>query len=317
MENRTFNDALTTSSCLHQESGERQESSSSSSWWQWSESWLSSCQSTRMSTIEHTCKERHDRIGRPVVSAVFSQNLRRVDFQDFLRFVAVRSFTADSGLLQHTVQFSQWITCTRMAQVGVRTHSITSHVSCALCERCSWSLRQFHSFLLIPHVLSDHLVLPSASQLHLPGCGGQIPCALPLRTLAPWPRTSLPQVVSPTSTTSRRLMSTSPRNPRWSSGSPMTSTTMRQFISITIWFTNLFLCFKVWKFPQQRQQWTRNGKNRRKFRRWNLTKVRSKKDVIDEARTTGTKVHFASLMDICHLENAYWRQSTKNTKAEL
>ena len=37
---------------------------------------------------------------------------------------------------------------------------------------------------------------------------------------------------------------------------------------------------------------------------WDLTKVRSKKEVIDEARTTGTKVHFASLMDICHLKNA-------------
>ena len=37
---------------------------------------------------------------------------------------------------------------------------------------------------------------------------------------------------------------------------------------------------------------------------WNLTKVRSKKEVIDEARTSGTKVHFASLMDICHLKNA-------------
>ena len=33
---------------------------------------------------------------------------------------------------------------------------------------------------------------------------------------------------------------------------------------------------------------------------WNLTKVRSKKEVIDEARTTGAKVHFAS----CHLTNA-------------
>ena len=37
---------------------------------------------------------------------------------------------------------------------------------------------------------------------------------------------------------------------------------------------------------------------------WNLTKVRSKKEVIDEARTKGVKVHFASLMDICHLKNA-------------
>ena len=37
---------------------------------------------------------------------------------------------------------------------------------------------------------------------------------------------------------------------------------------------------------------------------WNLTKVRSRKEVIDEARTTGAAVHFASLMDICHLKNA-------------
>ena len=36
----------------------------------------------------------------------------------------------------------------------------------------------------------------------------------------------------------------------------------------------------------------------------NLTKVRSKKEVIDEARTSGAKVHFASLTDICHLKNA-------------
>ncbi len=36
---------------------------------------------------------------------------------------------------------------------------------------------------------------------------------------------------------------------------------------------------------------------------WNLTKVRSKSEVIDEARTKGAKVHFASLMDLCHLKN--------------
>ena len=35
-----------------------------------------------------------------------------------------------------------------------------------------------------------------------------------------------------------------------------------------------------------------------------LTKVRSKKEVIDEARSQGAKVDFASLMDICHLKNA-------------
>ena len=41
-----------------------------------------------------------------------------------------------------------------------------------------------------------------------------------------------------------------------------------------------------------------------KISAWNLTKVRSKKEVIDEARTKGAKVHFASLMDTCHLKNA-------------
>ena len=37
-----------------------------------------------------------------------------------------------------------------------------------------------------------------------------------------------------------------------------------------------------------------------KISAWNLTKVRSKKEVIDEARTKGAKVHFVALMDICH-----------------
>ena len=37
---------------------------------------------------------------------------------------------------------------------------------------------------------------------------------------------------------------------------------------------------------------------------WDLTKVINKKEVIDEARNEGTKVHFASLMDLCHLKNS-------------
>ena len=31
---------------------------------------------------------------------------------------------------------------------------------------------------------------------------------------------------------------------------------------------------------------------------------KQKKEVMDETRTSGAKVHFASLMDICHLKNA-------------
>ena len=41
-----------------------------------------------------------------------------------------------------------------------------------------------------------------------------------------------------------------------------------------------------------------------KISAWNLTKVCGKKEVIDEARTSDATVHFASLMDICHLKNA-------------
>ena len=41
-----------------------------------------------------------------------------------------------------------------------------------------------------------------------------------------------------------------------------------------------------------------------KISAWKLTKVRSKAVVIEKARGSGTTVHFASLMDICHLKNA-------------
>ena len=49
----------------------------------------------------------------------------------------------------------------------------------------------------------------------------------------------------------------------------------------------------------------------------NLTKVRNKLEVIDEARTSGAKVHFASLMDICHMKNADLEAKHQKTKVEL
>ena len=56
------------------------------------------------------------------------------------------------------------------------------------------------------------------------------------------------------------------------------------------------------------------GKIGENFRR-GTWQVRSKKEVIDEARTSGAKVHFASLMDFEKMLS--WRQSTKSTKVEL
>ena len=46
------------------------------------------------------------------------------------------------------------------------------------------------------------------------------------------------------------------------------------------------------------------SKEWKKLEKIHKTKVRNKSEVIDEARTKGAKVHFASLMDICHLKNA-------------
>ena len=74
--------------------------------------------------------------------------------------------------------------------------------------------------------------------------------------------------------------------------------------SITIWFTNLFLMPQAMKIPAAKAAVDKEWEKLEKISAWNLTKVRSKKEVIDEARTSGAKVHFASLMDICHLKNA-------------
>ena len=92
---------------------------------------------------------------------------------------------------------------------------------------CSDSPRLLHFPLFAHHLLSDHPVLPSAHQLHLPRCGGRIPCAHSLmRTLALLQSTTLSQVMSPTTTTSRRLLNPTSRNPRSRMGPRMTSSTM-------------------------------------------------------------------------------------------
>ena len=57
------------------------------------------------------------------------------------------------------------------------------------------------------------------------------------------------------------------------------------------------------KIPAAKAPVDKEWEKLEKISAWNLTKVRSKSEVIDEARTSGATVHFASLMDICHLKN--------------
>ena len=58
------------------------------------------------------------------------------------------------------------------------------------------------------------------------------------------------------------------------------------------------------KIPAAKAAVDKEWEKLEKIPAWDLTKVRSKSEVIDEARTKGAKVHLASLMDICHLKNA-------------
>ena len=70
------------------------------------------------------------------------------------------------------------------------------------------------------------------------------------------------------------------------------------------------------KIPAAQAAVDKDWEKLEKIPAWNLTKVRSESEVIREARTKGAKVHFASLMDICHLEHAEL-EAKKNTKVEL
>ena len=54
-----------------------------------------------------------------------------------------------------------------------------------------------------------------------------------------------------------------------------------------------------------------------KISAWNWTKIRSKKEVIDDAWTSGAKVHFASLMDMCHLKNAEFEAKHQKYKGRV
>ena len=68
---------------------------------------------------------------------------------------------------------------------------------------------------------------------------------------------------------------------------------VRIHCNITIWFTN----FSYASSYENSSSKSSSGQGMRKLDKisaWNLTKVRSKKEVIDEARKSGAKVHLAS-----------------------
>ena len=71
------------------------------------------------------------------------------------------------------------------------------------------------------------------------------------------------------------------------------------------------------KIPAAKAAVDKEWEKLEKISAWNLTKVRSEKEVIDEARTKGRKVYFASLMDICHLKKAELETKHQKYKGRL
>ena len=61
----------------------------------------------------------------------------------------------------------------------------------------------------------------------------------------------------------------------------------------------------------------RMGKTQENIGALQLTKVKNKMEVLDEARNEGKTVHFASLMDICHLKNSELEPKIQKDKGRV
>ena len=132
-------------------------------------------------------------------------------------------------------------------------------------------------------------------------------------------------VAKPMSSNQNLRVSWKPVNPHdcvWKNLYQITMRTISQekvtiHCNITIWFTSLFLCLKLWKFLQQRQQNTRNGKNWRKIRRgtWRKSEVKKRWSMKQGRRAQKFILPHWWTSVIWSMPN--WRQSTKNTKVEL
>ena len=86
---------------------------------------------------------------------------------------------------------------------------------------------------------------------------------------------------------------------------------------IIIWCTNTFLCLKLWRFPQQKQQWIKNGRSWKRFRRgtWRKSEVRKRWSMKQGRRAQ--KFISPHWWTYVIWKMLTWRHSTKNTKVEL
>ena len=67
---------------------------------------------------------------------------------------------------------------------------------------------------------------------------------------------------------------------------------------------SLFRCHKRWKFRMQELPWTRHGRSSRQFRQGIWRKSTARRRLFWKHKEIKKQVHFATLMDICHIKNA-------------
>ena len=84
-----------------------------------------------------------------------------------------------------------------------------------------------------------------------------------------------------------------------------------------MWYTNLFLCLEQWRYPQQKQQWIKNGENLKRFRRgtWRKSEVYQRWSMKQGRRAKKFILPHWWRSVIRRMPD--WRQSTKNTKVEF
>ena len=71
------------------------------------------------------------------------------------------------------------------------------------------------------------------------------------------------------------------------------------------------------KIPDAKAAVEKTWEKLEKIPAWQLTKVRNKEEVIEEARNKGRKVHVASLMDLCHLKNSELEPQYRKCKGRV